>query len=223
MHDDRLDPATAGFVNDLRTTFADAAPPQVGAALQTVFESVTTPTRQPVATAARPTPRSRFMFMEVFKSLPSKITAGVFGAAIAIGGLGAAGALPGSMVLTSNEKKAEVTETEGVEVEGAETEGAEVEGGEVDGEESGPSENASPVATAAQNHEFDEACGNHGAYVSHFARTGEEPECATGESGTELESSDAEDDAEVSPRDNAKNGDAGKARAAAAKAKGGRP
>jgi hypothetical protein len=35
------------------------------------------------------------------------------------------------------------------------------------------------VSEAAHIHDFDEACGNHGAYVSHFARFGEEPECAT--------------------------------------------
>lgn len=35
------------------------------------------------------------------------------------------------------------------------------------------------VSEAAKNHQFDEACGNHGAYVSSFARTGEEPACAT--------------------------------------------
>lgn len=37
------------------------------------------------------------------------------------------------------------------------------------------------VSEAAHIHDFDEACGNHGAYVSHFARFGEEPECATAE------------------------------------------
>jgi hypothetical protein len=41
---------------------------------------------------------------------------------------------------------------------------------------------AVPVPTsvdeAAQTHEFDEACGNHGAYVSQFAQTGTEPDCA---------------------------------------------
>lgn len=35
------------------------------------------------------------------------------------------------------------------------------------------------VSEAAHVHDFDEACGNHGAYVSHVARFGEEPECAT--------------------------------------------
>ncbi|MGQ0432073.1 MAG: hypothetical protein ACT452_06675 [Microthrixaceae bacterium] len=35
------------------------------------------------------------------------------------------------------------------------------------------------VSEAAHIHDFDEACGNHGAYVSHVARFGEEPECAT--------------------------------------------
>ncbi len=35
------------------------------------------------------------------------------------------------------------------------------------------------VSEAAHIHDFDAACGNHGAYVSHVARFGEEPDCAT--------------------------------------------
>lgn len=172
------------------------------------------------------------MFLEMFKSLPSKISAGALGAAIAISGLGAAGALPG-MVLTSNEaEEVELVEEGAVEgsVEGSE---AEAEAGTVeeleDGEEAesgetGPSDQASPVATAAQNHEFDEACGNHGAYVSHFARYGEAPECAGGpatEGGVESTTTDAEGETEeAQPRGHAKSADSGSARPAG-KGKGG--
>ena len=35
------------------------------------------------------------------------------------------------------------------------------------------------VSEAAKIHAFDEACGNHGQYVSFFARNGTEPSCAT--------------------------------------------
>lgn len=51
------------------------------------------------------------------------------------------------------------------------------------------------VSEAAHIHDFDEACGNHGAYVSHFARFGEEPECATsarGEAGQDDVSGEVE-------------------------------
>lgn len=37
---------------------------------------------------------------------------------------------------------------------------------------------ATTAAQAAQIHDFDEACGNHGAYVSFVARNGTEPSCA---------------------------------------------
>lgn len=43
-----------------------------------------------------------------------------------------------------------------------------------------PDNHGAVVSRAAHNHDHDEACGNHGAYVSHVARTGEEPPCATG-------------------------------------------
>lgn len=231
MHDDRLDPSAAGFVQDLRTAFASTEAPPAGAQLRAAFDGVTATTRRPVARAARPTERSRFMFLEVFKSLPSKISAAALGAAIAISGLGAAGALPGSMVLTSNEAE-EVELVEEDAVKGAD-EGSEAgaveerEGSEgVESGETGPSDEASPVATAAQNHEFDEACGNHGAYVSHFARHGEAPECAGGVgTGGEAESTTTDADGETEdahPRGNAKSADAGSARPAG-KGKGGRP
>ena len=70
--------------------------------------------------------------------------------------------------------------------EPAEGEGDE-EGEDPTAEPEGDEEDATPgalapvptsVSEAAHIHDFDEACGNHGAYVSHFARTGEEPQCA---------------------------------------------
>jgi hypothetical protein len=39
---------------------------------------------------------------------------------------------------------------------------------------------ATSASEAAKIHAFDEACGNHGRYVSHVARFGTEPPCATG-------------------------------------------
>ena len=43
----------------------------------------------------------------------------------------------------------------------------------------GPETPPASVSEAAQTHTFDEACGNHGAYVSWFAQHATEPSCAT--------------------------------------------
>lgn len=180
MHDDGLDQATAAFLAGVRQAYASTVAPAARPALEEVFASgiASSPPVSPSAQAPTPS-RRRFMFLDIFKGLPTKISAGALGAAIAVSGLGAGGALPVSMMLTSNEAPA-VTE----EVDPAEEveEAAEVE-------EEGTSTTepidlttlAVPmsVSEAAQTHAFDEACGNHGKYVSHFARFGEEPECAT--------------------------------------------
>jgi hypothetical protein len=101
-------------------------------------------------------------------------------------------------------------------VEAAET-------GDLDeGEESSEENHGSVVSQAAKNHEFDEACGNHGAYVSEVARGGDpdDPECAkedvvedeveteTHESSTEKpgKSSDAKGKAKASGSKAAKRG-----------------
>lgn len=134
----------------------------------------------------------------LFAAVPSKIAAGVVGALLA-GSLGA-GAMTGTISLTSQESDApaEVVEPQdAVEVAPADVEDVEApEADEADEADDAaaaedPAEapkadagdpTTAPVPTsvdeAAHNHQFDEACGNHGAYVSHFARTGEEPECA---------------------------------------------
>ncbi|HEV8044533.1 MAG TPA: hypothetical protein VGP38_05085, partial [Rubrobacter sp.] len=39
---------------------------------------------------------------------------------------------------------------------------------------------ATSASEAAHIHAFDEACGNHGQYVSYVARNDTEPPCATG-------------------------------------------
>ena len=56
---------------------------------------------------------------------------------------------------------------------------AEVEDDEVDVEaDVEVMDHGALVSEAAQNHDHDEDCGNHGAWVSHWARFGEAPECA---------------------------------------------
>jgi hypothetical protein len=160
-------------------------------------------------------------------SLAAKITAGVLGTALAVGGLGAAGGLP-EPARAALDKVGDVA---GITVTGTDTEddtgGSEdstensrlehafVDEDETDGADgtdgtdgtNGATSGVSPVPTstseAAHVHDFDEACGNHGAYVSHFARTGEEPECATNAragqptgSATTGDGADTDDDAD---------------------------
>ena len=149
--------------------------------------------------------RRQGMIKQTLGSLAAKMAAGALGAALAVGGLGTAGALPGPLQMAASNAAGVVgldlpapdeggtapvadqpddgqatttttttttTPTTTSTVPDPEEEGA-----------SGPAPGSpSPVPTsqseAAHTHDFDEACGNHGAYVSHFARHGEEPQCA---------------------------------------------
>ena len=216
--------------------FRSDEPPVPGSALRELFASglVVAPAAVTTPAPARRTPMSvpkRFL-----AAVPSKIAAGVLGALLA-GSLGA-GAMTGTITLTSEESDApvEVEAVEETEVDEAvveETEVADVEEAEVvevEEESDEPKADAgdpmtAPIPTsvseAAHNHQFDEACGNHGAYVSHFARTGEEPECAlTARAGGEPEATDVEvgttdADAEAEVEDEAPKG---KAKAEAKKA-----
>jgi hypothetical protein len=172
--------------------FRSAEAPVPGAALRDLFASGAV-----VVAPARPAPARRTpmsMPKRLLAAVPSKIAAGVVGALLA-GSLGA-GAMTGTLSLTSQESDApaEVVEPQdAVEVAPAEVEADDadeaevaevaddVEAAEAPKEDAGDPTTApepTSVDEAAHNHQFDEACGNHGAYVSHFARTGEEPECA---------------------------------------------
>lgn len=199
------------------------------------------------------------MYKRILTGLPSKVAAGALGALLA-GSVGA-GALTGTMVLTSDDDPvdvvacpvedevvvdevvseeqvvddSDVADDEGCEdpgADGVDGDGADVS---IDGDDADELSDADeteqpkvevpvdpatvPVPTvqseAAQNHAFDEACGNHGAYVSHFARTGEEPECATAarSGGAEVGATQVEGSEEASVSDQP--GDEGRAKAAA--------
>ncbi|MDP8991953.1 MAG: hypothetical protein M3N31_02700 [Actinomycetota bacterium] len=145
----------------------------------------------------------RRMFKQAMGSLAAKVAAATTGAMLAVGGLGVAGALPGPLHTVASDA-ADVVGLELPADEEATDPVADQPEGEdpadqvttPDGEEpveegdegtEGDEEDATPGALApvptstseaAHIHDFDEACGNHGAYVSHFARTGEEPQCA---------------------------------------------
>lgn len=201
---DELDGPVAELVAEL-VTWRTAPAPAPGAALRDLFAqaaavtppATVTPRRTPVSEPKRP-----------LAALPAKIAAGVVGALLA-GSLGA-GAMTGTITLTSNDSdapaeveagelefdekdpeaeendlEAEEKDLEVVEPEEKDLEVDDVE--DVKEPKDGGDPTTAPVPTsveeAAQNHQFDDACGNHGAYVSHFARTGEEPECATAARG----------------------------------------
>lgn len=91
--------------------------------------------------------------------------------------------------------------TEADDVEGSVEQGDEVEGTGDEGDEDGAgtrghedANHGATVSAAAQDHTYDEACGNHGRYVSHWARHGEAPDCATDTdaSGSETVDTDAD-------------------------------
>lgn len=231
-HDELLTGETAAFVTDLRAA-AHGPAPEASDELRALFASTATVTAPPATTTPRRTPVSDAK--RLLTTIPSKVAAGVLGALLA-GSLGA-GAMTGTITLASNE--ADVAESAEVL---AEDEALEdplvdpeqelvVEEVEVEDGEDGPKDPGDPmtapipttVEEAAHNHQFDEACGNHGAYVSHFARTGEEPECALtarngGEAPAAALTADEPDAAESEVQGPGKS-DQGKAKAAAAKAK----
>jgi hypothetical protein len=173
--------------------FRDSSVPAPSPQLTALFAATAT-----AAPSALPTPRSTPLYKRILSGVPSKIAAAALGALLA-GSLGAgAGALSSTMTLTSSEDDAPAVETPAVdddavvgEVEHEEEDVADVDDeaavDEVD--DDGANDAAAdadlaavPVPTsvseAAHNHEFDEACGNHGHYVSEFAHTGAEPACA---------------------------------------------
>ena len=257
---DDLDGPVAELVSELATWRTTPAPP-AGPALRDLFAQTAVLTPPAAVTPRRSTVSEPKRLLTV---LPAKIAAGVVGALLA-GSLGA-GAMTGTITLTSNESDP-AAEVEGAEVEGdgaeqlpvddadadADADAAadalevvEVEEEEAEVDEEGPKDPGDPttapvptsVSEAAKNHQFDEACGNHGAYVSHFARTGEEPECATAArngtaepapESTEVQAAeaDAEAEAPAGPGQGKANAsptgversEAGKAKAAANKAK----
>lgn len=237
-NDELLTGETAAFVADLRAA-AHGRAPEASAELRALFASTAAVTAPPATTTPRRTPVSDAK--RLLTTIPSKVAAGVLGALLA-GSLGA-GAMTGTISLASNEsevsestevlaedgsleEEADVTEIEEVEE-------VEVEKSEEAADEDEPKAAVDPmvpptsVSEAAQNHHFDEACGNHGAYVSHFARTGAEPECAIAardalaggeapEDEVTTEAAEAETESEVTGPGKS---DQGKAKAGAAKAK----
>lgn len=212
MHDD---PRLTSFMASVRDAYAASTPPAPGDDLRALFATGLEVDAPPTAT----TSRRRRMFSDVCKAVPGKVAAGLLGATLAYTGLGAAGALPAPLSLASSEDDIEqvvLDDTTATTLgEDGDTTPATVSEGDGDGDTDADAGTKvaedvdlalvpvpSSVSEAAHNHDFDEACGNHGKYVSHFARTGTEPECATAaraaaggdgqDTGTELSTADTD-------------------------------
>ena len=194
--DEQITGLDAEIVGALRL-LRPAPVPDPTPALQALLSASAVVTIPPASSPARRTSVSTPK--RLLAAVPSKIAAGVIGALLAASF--GAGAMTGTIQLASNDEKVATEVAAPVEATAGDDDGqAAVVGDEApadnehdddadvadegDGDvakEAGDPTTA-PVPTslseAAHNHHFDEVCGNHGAYVSHFARTGEEPECA---------------------------------------------
>lgn len=236
MHDD---PRLTNFMASVRDAYAASTPPAPGEELRALFATGLEVDGPPTTTSRR-----RRMFSDVFKAVPGKVAAGLLGATLAYTGLGAAGALPAPLSLASSDDDTEqvvvddTTSTTLGEDEGDGTTPTTVTEEDADTDtDTKVVEDVDlalvPVPTsvseAAHNHAFDEACGNHGKYVSHFARTGTEPECATaartaaGGDGQDTDASVSTADADADADAVADSKGKGKAKGNNGKAKKGRP
>lgn len=238
MHDD---PRLTSFMASVRDAYGASTPPAPGDELRALFATGLEVALAPPTTTT--TPRRRRMLSDLFKAVPGKVAAGLLGATLAYTGLGAAGALPAPLSLASSEDDTEqvvlddTTTTTLADDEGDDTTTTTLaDDGEGDDDaEGGKKAKADedvdlalvPVPTsvseAAHNHAFDEACGNHGTYVSHFARTGTEPDCATAaRAGAEGEGDEGQDEVttESADDDAEKAADKGKAEKSKGKSSG---
>lgn len=196
IDNDPLGTRTAAFLDDLRATYG-SVPVEPDARLTALFAADTIVADTVVIPS---TPRRPRMLSDLLKSLPGKVAAGLVGATLAWSGLGVAGAMPGPLSLASSDE--EIGEPAPDETEVADETDADADDEDVDAEdETAPDATELPeapttVSEAAHIHDFDEACGNHGKYVSHYARFGEEPDCATGarEEAAAQDQEDADDD-----------------------------
>ncbi|MBW3668465.1 MAG: hypothetical protein KY443_04550 [Actinobacteria bacterium] len=234
MHDD---PRLTSFMASVRDAYGASTPPAPGEELRALFATGL----DVEATHTTTTSRRRRMFSDVFKAVPGKVAAGLLGATLAYTGLGAAGALPAPLSLASSHDDTEQVvlddTTATTLADDGDTTPTTLTEGDGDGDAGAKVAEdidlalvpvPTSVSEAAHNHAFDEACGNHGKYVSHFARTGTEPECATAartavggdgqDTGTELSTADADADADTAVEGKGKGKGNGKAQKGKAKA-----
>lgn len=193
MHDERLDPEVGRLLRTARRAAFATPAPAPDDRLTALFAAGAVADAIPVVETLPA--RRRSSVKQLLSNLPAKVAAGVLGAGLAIGGLGVAGALPGNILLASSHHDEQVTTSD--QQATTTTEAPEVEKDSTDAKDSTQTADTpdqpktttptdlstvavpTSVSEAAQTHAFDEACGNHGAYVSYFAQNGTEPDCAT--------------------------------------------
>lgn len=267
MHDEPLDQHTAAFLDEVRAAFGEATPPRPTPELAALFASGLTNDKGDLSVTAASnangsapqtsglpnwTRRHIDMVKDVMEQVRTRAVAAAVGAAVALSGLGASGALNAPLRMISDDSAPteecvaapdpatddgadatepasddtvtgdDVTPTEDDTTATGDDNAADCDDAAdgttddmtdeaVDGTDDGvtdavedtddptaatePPAAPTTVSEAAHIHDFDEACGNHGAYVSHFARFGEEPECAT----TAREGTQGEESGESTP------------------------
>lgn len=198
MHDDAPTAEVARFLREAASAFP-AEPPTPGPGLAVLFaEGLPAP-----ALTARPLPTRRSTMRSAVSSLPRKLALAAAGLTFAGTGLAAASALPGVDDVTEALPEVSTTLPDvDTTVPDVDTTLPDVSTTVPDVSTTVPDisttvpdvttptttptggTGALPLAPttasqAAHIHAFDEACGNHGRYVSFVARNGTEPSCAT--------------------------------------------
>jgi type IV secretory pathway VirB10-like protein len=194
---DAMDADVERFLRDARAAGASAPAPLADERLTAMFAAsadlaLSSPTRPHRAPRSRPMNR-------VLSSLSSKIVTGVFGAGLAIGGLGMAGVLPGPFALTStsNETKV-VAETPAeptspaVSAETETTEGTNTEASDP-AKPAAPQDPAAPAATPAAADPCDVQHQNDGEENNNDA---EPAGCAADEKAAESNDGEKNDSSE---------------------------
>lgn len=183
-------PEVEAFLAQARGALRSSAAPAPGAQLAAMFEAHADLPPAPVAPRRRTT-----MINEHLRTIPGKVAAGIFGAALVLSGLGVAGAMTGT--LASNDTPIVTDQSTTTTSMDTTTTVADTTTTDSPDTSSPTSDSGNAVSAAAHDHSHDEACGNHGHYVSAIAK-GETPDCASGtSSATSSTSGDSEDSSDA--------------------------
>lgn len=203
MHDDAPTAEVAGFLRQAASAFP-ADPPAPGPELALLMAAGLA---APVASVRMNPTRSPSMIRTALSTLPGKLALAAAGLTFATAGLGVASALPGPLQDVADgigsvvgldpslpdgattTTSPEVTTTPTTEASTTPTTaGTTPSTAGTTPTTVGPTPTtlgpgalapaATTAAEAAHIHDFDEACGNHGRYVSYVAKNGTEPSCA---------------------------------------------
>lgn len=202
MHDDAPTAEVAGFLRQAASAFPAEAPapgPQLALLMAAGLPA-------PVASVRSTPTRSPSMIRTALSALPGKLALAAVGVTFATAGLGVASALPGPLqdvadgigdvvgvdlpvtggattttteaTTTPTTERTTTAKTARTTPTTAETTPTTVGATVPTGGAVALPPAATTAAQAAHIHDFDEACGNHGSYVSSVARNGTEPSCA---------------------------------------------